>query len=153
MKWLNTLPFHGSIHGSESRTGHQNEITNYGSFFCCYKVKNIVQFKCILTYDEVGDLMRVGIFDSGIGGINVLSCLRKKYPNNDYIYFGDTINLPYGDKTKAELMKLAHEAIDFLLTKNVELIIIACGTISSNCYNELKLSFICFRLQNYSKIL
>lgn len=82
--------------------------------------------------------MRIGVFDSGIGGINVLSCLIKKYPNNEYIYFGDTKNLPYGDKTKEELMKLATNAIDFLLTKNVELIIIACGTISSNCYEELK---------------
>lgn len=82
--------------------------------------------------------MRIGVFDSGIGGINVLSCLLKKYPNNDYIYFGDTINIPYGDKTKDELYKLAHDAIDFLLTKNVDIIIIACGTISSNCYSTLK---------------
>lgn len=82
--------------------------------------------------------MRIGVFDSGIGGINVLSCLIKKYPHNEYIYFGDTKNLPYGDKTKEELMKLSSEAIEFLLTKNVNLIIIACGTISSNCYPELK---------------
>ena len=82
--------------------------------------------------------MRIGIFDSGIGGINVLSCLLKKYPNNEYIYFGDTKNLPYGDKTKHELMKLANDAIDFLLTKKVDIILIACGTISSNCYHELK---------------
>lgn len=82
--------------------------------------------------------MRIGIFDSGIGGINVLSCLRKKYPNNDYVYFGDTINLPYGDKSIDELYRLARNAISFLLTKNVDIIIIACGTISSNCYSELK---------------
>lgn len=82
--------------------------------------------------------MRIGVFDSGIGGINVLSCLINKYPNNEYIYFGDTKNLPYGDKTKEELMKLASDAIEFLLTKNVDIIIIACGTISSNCYQELK---------------
>lgn len=82
--------------------------------------------------------MRIGVFDSGIGGVNVLSSLIKKYPNNEYIYFGDTINLPYGNKSKEELLNLACHAIDFLLTKNVEIIIIACGTISSNCYNELK---------------
>ena len=82
--------------------------------------------------------MRIGVFDSGLGGINVLSCLIKKYPNNEYIYFGDTKNLPYGDKTKEELMVLASNAIDFLISKNVELIIIACGTISSNGYDELK---------------
>lgn len=82
--------------------------------------------------------MRIGIFDSGLGGINVLARLLEKYPNNEYIYFGDTKNLPYGDKTKEELMKLASDAIEFLLTKNVDIIIIACGTISSNCYQELK---------------
>lgn len=82
--------------------------------------------------------MRIGVFDSGLGGINVLACLRKKYPNNDYIYFGDTKNLPYGDKNVDELMTLASEAVDFLLTKNVDIIIIACGTVSSNCYEKLK---------------
>lgn len=82
--------------------------------------------------------MRIGIFDSGIGGINVLSCLIRKYPHNDYIYFGDTKNIPYGDKIKDELYQLARDAIQFLLTKNVDIIIIACGTISSNCYNTLK---------------
>ena len=91
-----------------------------------------------MTYDKSGDVMRIGVFDSGIGGINVLSCLRKKYPNNDYIYFGDTINLPYGDKSIDELYKLGKSAIEFLLEKKVDIIIIACGTISSNCYEKLK---------------
>ena len=82
--------------------------------------------------------MRIGVFDSGIGGVNVLSSLIKKYPNNEYIYFGDTLNLPYGNKEKKELLKLACNAIDFLLSKHVDIIIIACGTISSNCYDDLK---------------
>ncbi len=82
--------------------------------------------------------MRIGIFDSGLGGINVLSCLLKKYPNNEYIFYGDTKNLPYGDKTKEELMVLASNIIEFLLTKKVDIIIIACGTISSTCYKDLK---------------
>ena len=82
--------------------------------------------------------MRIGIFDSGLGGINVLSCLLEKYPNNEYIFYGDTKNIPYGDKSKDELMKLASNIIEFLLTKNVDIIIIACGTVSSTCYEELK---------------
>ena len=85
--------------------------------------------------------MRIGIFDSGLGGINVLSCLIKKYPNNQYIFFGDTINLPYGDKIKDELFNLACKAIDFLLSKKVEMIIIACGTISSTCFKDLKTKY------------
>lgn len=82
--------------------------------------------------------MRIGIFDSGIGGVNVLSCLLNKYPNNEYLFYGDTKNLPYGNKSKEELMTLACQAIDFLLTKNVDIIIIACGTISSTCFKDLK---------------
>ena len=82
--------------------------------------------------------MRVGLFDSGIGGLTVLKSLIDKYPNNDYIYFGDTKNLPYGSKKKEELKKLGKNNIDFLLKFNVDIIIIACGTVSSNCLNYLK---------------
>lgn len=82
--------------------------------------------------------MRVGVFDSGIGGLTVLKNLYEHYPNNEYIYYGDTLNLPYGTKTKEELNKLASNDIDFLLTKKVDLIIIACGTVSSNCIDYLQ---------------
>ena len=82
--------------------------------------------------------MRIGIFDSGLGGINVLNELISKYPNNEYIFFGDTKNLPYGTKSVDELKTLSSNIIDFLLTKNVDIIIIACGTVSSNCYEYLK---------------
>ena len=82
--------------------------------------------------------MRVGLFDSGIGGLTVLKTLTMKYPNNDYIYFGDTKNLPYGSKNKSELKKLAKKNIDFLLKFDVDIIIIACGTVSSNCLDYLK---------------
>lgn len=82
--------------------------------------------------------MRIGIFDSGLGGINVLNELISKYPNNEYIFLGDTKNLPYGTKSIDELKVLSSNIIEFLLTKNVDIIIIACGTVSSNCYNYLK---------------
>lgn len=81
--------------------------------------------------------MRIGIFDSGVGGINVLKEIVKKYPNNHYIFYGDTKNLPYGSKTIDELKLLASNIIDFLMSKDVDMIIIACGTISSNCYDYL----------------
>ena len=82
--------------------------------------------------------MKVGIFDSGIGGLTVLKNLYKHYPNNEYIYYGDTKNLPYGNKTKEELNELSSNDIEFLLSKNVDIIFIACGTVSSNCINYLK---------------
>ena len=82
--------------------------------------------------------MRVGIFDSGMGGLTVLKSLIDKYPNNHYIYFGDTLNLPYGNKSIEKLKKLASKIVEFLIEKKVDIIIIACGTISSNCYSYLK---------------
>ena len=81
--------------------------------------------------------MRVGLFDSGMGGLTVLKTLRKKYPLNDYVYYGDNLNVPYGNKSREELMILANNNIHFLLEQNVDMIIIACGTISSNCYDEI----------------
>lgn len=85
--------------------------------------------------------MRIGLFDSGVGGLTVLKTLVRKYPNNDYIYYGDTLNNPYGNKTKEELLKLSKQNMEFLIDKKVDLIIIACGTVSSNCLNELKSSY------------
>lgn len=85
--------------------------------------------------------MRIGVFDSGLGGINVLKELVNVYPNNDYYYLGDNKNMPYGDKSYDELLKLAKDNIHFLLTKNVDIVIIACGTISSTCYLDLKKEF------------
>ena len=82
--------------------------------------------------------MKIGVFDSGIGGLTVLKKLIDKYPNNEYIYYGDTKNLPYGDKTIDELKVLSSNIIDFLIKKEVDLIVIACGTISSNLSNYLK---------------
>lgn len=85
-----------------------------------------------------GGIMRIGIFDSGIGGLTVLKKIKEHYPNNEYIYYGDTLHLPYGSKTIKELQKLASEDVDFLLSKNVDMIIIACGTVSSNCLDYLR---------------
>lgn len=82
--------------------------------------------------------MRVGVFDSGIGGLTVLKNIYTHFPNNEYIYYGDTLNLPYGSKTKEELYQLASKDIEFLLEKKVDIIVIACGTVSSNCIDYLK---------------
>lgn len=82
--------------------------------------------------------MRVGVFDSGIGGLTVLKKLKEKYPLNDYIYVGDNLNVPYGIKSKKELLKLSIDIIEFLINKKVDVIVIACGTVSSNVYKELK---------------
>lgn len=82
--------------------------------------------------------MKIGVFDSGIGGLTVLKRLIDKYPNNEYIYYGDTKNIPYGDKSIDELKVLASNIVDFLIKKEVDMIVIACGTVSSNLSDYLK---------------
>ena len=82
--------------------------------------------------------MRIGIFDSGMGGLTVLKNLLDRYYNNEYIYYGDTKNVPYGNKSIEELKVLSSNIIDFLISKNVDMIIIACGTISSNISDYLR---------------
>lgn len=81
--------------------------------------------------------MKIGIFDSGIGGLTVLKEIINKYPNGNYIYYGDTLHLPYGEKTKEQLLEYSCNIIDFLISKGAEKIVIACGTVSSTIYNEL----------------
>ena len=62
--------------------------------------------------------MRVGVFDSGVGGLTVLSKLASKYPKNDYIYFGDTINIPYGEKDIDTLFNEIPVNVHFMLINN-----------------------------------
>lgn len=82
--------------------------------------------------------MRVGLFDSGIGGITVLKALLKYHPNNEYFYYGDTLNVPYGDKTIDELYNCVEKILIYLKEKKVDIIVIACGTVSANLYDRLK---------------
>ena len=81
--------------------------------------------------------MRIGVFDSGIGGLTVLKEMIKYHPDQEYIYFGDTKNLPYGTKSKEELLEVASKVVDFLVSQDVKIIFIACGTVSSSIYKEL----------------
>lgn len=75
--------------------------------------------------------MKIGMFDSGIGGITVLKKLLEDNIEREYLYYADTINLPYGEKTKEELIDIGKNIIKFFEEKKVDLIIIACGTCSS----------------------
>ena len=76
--------------------------------------------------------MKIGLFDSGIGGLTVLKRLISECPNHEYIYYGDTIHMPYGSKKREEIINYANNIISFFEKEKVDLIIIACGTVSSN---------------------
>ena len=81
---------------------------------------------------------KIGIFDSGLGGLSILKNLIKELPNENYIFYEDSINNPYGDKSYAELMRIVCKIIDFLINENCKLIIIACNTATTMCINDLR---------------
>ncbi|BED93156.1 MAG: glutamate racemase [Candidatus Paraimprobicoccus trichonymphae] len=73
----------------------------------------------------------IGIFDSGIGGLNVVKELKKILPKENIVYFGDTARLPYGSKSPDVILGCAYESISFLRSKKVKAVVSACGTVSS----------------------
>lgn len=80
----------------------------------------------------------IGIFDSGIGGMTVLKEMKEILPNEDFIYFADTLNFPYGNKTKEQIISFSDKIVKYLTLQNVKMIIIACGTATSQALEELK---------------
>ena len=70
----------------------------------------------------------IGVFDSGLGGLTVLKEIMKITPNENIVYFGDTARVPYGPRSKETIIKYTFQAIDFLISKNVKAIVIACNT-------------------------
>ena len=73
----------------------------------------------------------IGVFDSGVGGMTVLKELMKTLPNENFVYFGDTKRFPYGSKSKESIIELTKNGIEFLISKGMKLVVIACGTATS----------------------
>lgn len=80
----------------------------------------------------------IGVFDSGIGGLTVLKKIIEILPNEKYIYYADKDNVPYGTKAKEEVKKYIEQAVEFLISKDVKTIVIACNTATSIAIKELR---------------
>lgn len=80
----------------------------------------------------------IGIFDSGLGGLTILKTLSRVLPHEQLIYFGDTMNVPYGAKSKAAVTRFSLDIARFLQQQNVKLIVVACNTASALALPELK---------------
>ncbi len=76
-------------------------------------------------------ISKIGVFDSGIGGLTVLQELCHQFPHTDFVYLGDTARLPYGSKSPATIRKYAEQNLDFLLRQNVQALVIACNSAST----------------------
>lgn len=82
--------------------------------------------------------MNIGFFDSGLGGLLILKAVAKSLPQYDYLYYGDTANLPYGDKNEAQIYELTKAAVEVLFKKNCLIVIIACNTASAETLRKLQ---------------
>lgn len=85
--------------------------------------------------------LAIGIFDSGMGGISVLAEMINLMPNEKYIYFGDSKNAPYGPKSKEEIKMHSNRICDFLVSKGVKAIVVACNTATSAAIEDLRLKY------------
>ncbi len=83
----------------------------------------------------------IGFFDSGLGGLTSIPNLFENLPNERVIYFGDTARTPYGSKAVSTIKQYAMEIAEFLVSKDVKMLVIACNTISATCLDDLRERF------------
>ncbi len=81
---------------------------------------------------------KIGVFDSGIGGLTVLKELKRSLPNEKFIYFGDTARVPYGTKSEHTIKNFATEITDFLIQHHIKMLVVACNTVSALALDYLK---------------
>ena len=82
--------------------------------------------------------MKVGVFDSGIGGLTVVKSLLEHQLFEEIIYFGDTARVPYGSKDKNTIIRYGIEAVEFFKNFDIDLIIVACNTVSAYALEEMR---------------
>ena len=107
--------------------GHNTKIVT----FCLRFIK--------LLYNEP---MKVGIFDSGLGGLFLTKAITETLPEYDYIYLGDTKNLPYGNRSREAVYELTEAAVDYLFRNDCELVILACNTASALALRKLQREYL-----------
>ena len=80
----------------------------------------------------------IGVFDSGVGGLTVAREILRQYSNESIVYFGDTARVPYGSKSKDTIIRYSKQIINFLKTKNVKAIVVACNTASAYALDSVE---------------
>jgi len=80
----------------------------------------------------------IGVFDSGVGGVGVLRYAQRQLPNENFIYYGDILNAPYGEKSLTEIQQLSRKAVEFLAAKRVKALLIACNTATAAAAQMLR---------------
>mgnify|MGYP002673350330 FL=1 len=82
--------------------------------------------------------MKIGVFDSGVGGLSVLDALLKASLFDELIYYGDTARVPYGNKDKETIVKFSLEAVEWFKKQKVDMLIVACNTVSATAIRQMR---------------
>ncbi|MBR3254489.1 glutamate racemase [Candidatus Saccharibacteria bacterium] len=82
--------------------------------------------------------MKIGVFDSGIGGTTILNAIKKLLPDEEYFYIADSKNCPYGEKSDTELYKIVKSNVNALKKWGSKIIVIACNTATTKCISKLR---------------
>ncbi len=83
----------------------------------------------------------IGIIDSGLGGLSIASNLITNLSSESFIYLGDSLNCPYGQKSREEILSLTKKMIDFLVCQEIKLLVAACNTITVTCIEDLRKAY------------
>ena len=83
----------------------------------------------------------IAVFDSGVGGISVLKRLMRRMPNERYLYYGDSANAPYGDRSEEQILALTQTAVKQILTRPVKALVIACNTATAVAVETLRQTY------------
>jgi len=86
--------------------------------------------------------MNIGVFDSGLGGLTILKSLLKELPQYHYIYLGDSARVPYGNRSPQVIYEFTEQAVDFLMRKNCQVVIIACNTSTSTALKKIQTEYL-----------
>lgn len=86
--------------------------------------------------------MKIGFFDSGLGGLYMLRAVARQLPQYDYVFLGDTKNLPYGEKSQKQIYKLTAQAVEFLFNQDCSLVIVACNTSSAQALRRIQREYL-----------
>jgi glutamate racemase len=86
--------------------------------------------------------MKIGIFDSGLGGLIITHSLTNQLPDYDYLYLGDTARVPYGSRSQEAIYTFTKQAVDYLFAQNCALIVIACNTASAEALRRIQQEYL-----------
>lgn len=99
-----------------------------------------------LDIAELGEMtlaasLPIGVFDSGVGGMTVVSSIARMLPGERIFYYGDTARCPYGDRSPDEVYRYTVESLDYLVSQGVKLIVVACNTATAIALPRLKVRY------------